>query len=149
MTSIEVEQAITNISSKEITVNAVNVPIIPLVSEDGTDVNAYVLMNESTEILKWFPQAIPGDEISEAMIAYKDGGFTAGSDIAFTLDLWGSGRYGDSEDLLLDKNSKNSENLTFTWEETIVTFTGEENENLDPMMALILYTGLMEKNWSK
>ena len=41
MTSIEVEQAITNISSKDLTVNAVNVPIIPLTSEDGTDVNAY------------------------------------------------------------------------------------------------------------
>jgi len=148
MTSVEVEQAITNISSKEITVNAVNVPIIPLASEDGTEVNAYVLMNESTEILKWFPQAIPGEDIPEAMIAYRDGGFTAGSDIAFTLDLWGSGRYGDSEDILLEQNNKNSENLTFTWEETIVTLTDEENKDLDPMMALILYTGLMEKNWS-
>jgi ABC-type antimicrobial peptide transport system permease subunit len=148
MTSIEVEEAITNISSKDITVNAVNVPIIPLVSEDGTDVNAYVLMNESTEILKWFPQAIPGEDISEAMIAYKGGGFTAGSDIAFTLDLWGSGRYGDSEDILLEESNKDSENLTFTWEETIVTFTGDENETSNPIMALAFYAGLMEKNWS-
>ena len=92
--------------------------------------------------------AVPGKDISEAMIAYKDGGFTAGEDIAFTLDLWGSGRYGDSEDILLDNSNKNSENLTLTWEETIVTFTGEENEELDPMMAILLYTGFMEKNWS-
>ena len=82
----------------------------------------HILMNESTEILKWFPQAIPGKDISGAMIAYKDGGFTAGEDIAFTLDLWGSGRYGDSEDILLDESNKNSENLNFTWEETIRYF---------------------------
>ena len=64
------------------------------------------------------------------------------------MDLWGSGRYGDSEDILLDESNKNSENLNLTWEETIVTFTGEENEELDPMMAIVLYTEFMEKNWS-
>ena len=40
------------------------------------------------------------------------------------------------------------ENLNFKWEETVPILTSEENEELDPMMAIVLYTGFMEKNWS-
>ena len=45
MTSSEIEEAVKNISSN-ITVKALTVPMIALESEDGTDANAYVLMNE-------------------------------------------------------------------------------------------------------
>ena len=100
MTSSEIEEAVQNISSKDITVKALTVPMIALESEDGTDANAYVLMNGSGDILKWFPQAIPGKDISKAIAAYENVGFSAGPDMAFSLDLEGSGRFGDSNDVL-------------------------------------------------
>ncbi|OIR23055.1 MAG: hypothetical protein BEU00_00895 [Marine Group III euryarchaeote CG-Epi3] len=149
MTAIEVEQAILNISSSDITVNALTVPVISLTSNDGTDVNAYVLMNESGDILKWFPQAIPGSDIADAMAAYQGGGFSAGPDVAFTLDLEGSGRFGDSEDVLYKQNSKESKLLTFTWEQTIPVFGGEDSEeDINLLKILAEYSQEMNNNWS-
>ena len=51
------------------------------------------------------------------MAAYQAGGFTAGEDAAYELDLWGSGRggAGDPGDILLDNTSENSEVVNFTW----------------------------------
>ena len=149
LTSSEVEQAILNLSSKEISINAISVPMISLKSSDGTDVNAYVLMNESSDVLKWFPQAIPGSDIPEAMNAYQNGGFSAGPDVAFTLDLAGSGRYGDSDDKLFKAGDKDSEIITFTWEKTNIILTNQDpNASVDPNEALTYYVGLMDKNWS-
>ena len=149
MTAIEVEQAILNISSRDIVVNALTVPVIPLTTDDGTDVNAYVLMNESADILKWFPQAIPGSDISSAMAAYQNGGFSAGPDLAFTLDLDGSGRFGDSEDILYKENSKESKVITFTWEEPVPVFTDEDSGGeMDYQEILADYSQLMNNNWS-
>ena len=117
LTSSEVESLITEISDDDVTASAVNIPTITLVPEGGERITAYVLMDDASEILKWLPQAIPGDDISAAMTAYQQGGFTAGEDAAYELDLWGSGRSGssDSGDILLDASDENSKLVEFTW----------------------------------
>ncbi len=149
MTSVEIEEAVVNLSSKDITASALTVPLISLESEDGTDANAYVLMNGSENILKWFPQAIPGKDISEAITAYEAGGFSAGPDMAFSLDLEGSGRFGDSTDELYKEEDKESEVMNFTWEKTdIILRNIDPNSTIDPEEALEEYIELMERNWS-
>ena len=149
MTSMEIEEAVLNISSKDITVNALTVPMISLESEDGTDANAYVLMNGSKNILKWFPQAIPGKDISDAINAYEGGGFSAGPDMAFSLDLEGSGRFGDSADRLYKESDKESEVLNFTWEKTEIILTNiDPNSTMTPNEAFEYYTNLMDRDWS-
>ena len=64
-----------------------------------------------------FHKPFQGDDVDAAMAAYQAGGFTAGEDAAYELDLWGSGRggAGDSGDILLDNTSENSEVVNFTW----------------------------------
>ena len=149
MTSVEIEEAVVNLSSKDITANALTVPMISLESEDGTDANAYVLMNGSENLLKWFPQAIPGKDISEAIADYENGGFSAGPDMAFSLDLEGSGRFGDPADKLYKEGDKESEVMNFTWEKTeIILRNIDPNSTIDPEEALEEYIGLMERNWS-
>ena len=149
MTSTEIEDAVLNISSKDITVNALTVPMISLESEDGTDANAYVLMNGSENILRWFPQAIPGKDISNAVNAYEGGGFSAGPDMAFSLDLEGSGRFGDPADRLYKENDKESEVMNFTWEKTEIVLTNiDPNSTMTPDEAFEYYTNLMDRDWS-
>lgn len=125
LTTSEMEALITEISDKEITVSAVHIPTITLIPEGGERITAYVLLDESADILKWLPQAIPGDDIDAAMTAYQAGGFTAGEDAAYELDLWGSGRggSGDSGDILLDHTSENSEIVNFTWMQLTFDFS--------------------------
>ena len=123
-TSAEVESAIATISGRDVLVTAVHVPQITLSAENGENVGAYVLMDESAEVLRWFPQAIPGDDVEAAMTAYQSGGFSAGEDAAFALDLWGSGRAGssDSGNILLDSTDSRSKNVNLTWEEMTFNF---------------------------
>ena len=125
LTTSEVEALITEISDKEITVSAVHIPTITLIPEGGERITAYVLLDESADILKWLPQAIPGGDVGAAMTAYQAGGFTAGEDAAYELDLWGSGRggSGDSGDVLLDNTSENSEIVNFTWTQLTFDFS--------------------------
>ena len=149
MTSSEIEQAVQNISSKDITVKALTVPMIALESEDGTDANAYVLMNGSGDILKWFPQAIPGKDISKAIAAYENVGFSAGPDMAFSLDLEGSGRFGDSNDVLYEAGDKESETINFTWEfKNLVPTNLDPNSTMSVEEAFEYYTNIMDRNWS-
>ena len=117
LTTSEVEALITQISDKEITVSAVHIPTITLIPEGGERITAYVLLDESADILNWLPQAIPGNDVSAAMTAYQEGGFSAGQDAAYELDLWGSGRGGSSDEgnELLGTENPNSENVNFTW----------------------------------
>ena len=149
MTSSEIEEAVVNISSKDITVKALTVPMISLESDDGTDANAYVLMNGSGDVLKWFPQAIPGKDIAEAVSAYENGGFSAGPDMAFALDLEGSGRFGDSNDVLYNSRDKESEVVNFTWEKTEFIPTDiDPNSTMTVEEAFEYYTNIMDRNWS-
>ncbi|MEE3083039.1 MAG: FtsX-like permease family protein [Candidatus Thermoplasmatota archaeon] len=125
LTSSEVEATISEISGDDVTVTAVHVPKMSLVPEGGESVSAYVLLDESANVLRWFPQAIPGEDVSAAMAAYQSGGFSAGEDAAYDLDLWGSGRGGgsDSGDILLQDDDKRTENVNFTWNEIKFNFS--------------------------
>ena len=149
MTSSEIEDAILNISSKDISVKALTVPMISLESEDGTDANAFVLMNGSERILKWFPQAIPGKDIPEAISAYENGGFSAGPDMAFSLDLEGSGRFGNPEDKLYNTGDSESVVMNFTWEKIDIVLTNiDPNSTMSVEEAFDYYTNIMDRNWS-
>ncbi|MCH2637252.1 MAG: FtsX-like permease family protein, partial [Candidatus Thalassarchaeum sp.] len=144
-TSAEVEAAIAEISGRDVTVTAVHVPLLTLIPEDGEGIGAYVLMDESADVLRWFPQAIPGDDVSAAMTAYQNGGFTAGEDAAYDLDLWGSGRGGDSDsgDILLGESDDRTENVTFTWNEVTFNFSSMTLETT-PHNTTLRYIGTHE-----
>jgi len=124
-TSDEVEAAIAEISGRDVTVTAVHIAQLTLIPEDGEGMGAYVLMDESADVLRWFPQAIPGDDVTAAMTAYQNGGFTAGEDAAYDLDLWGSGRGGSSDagDELLAVGDSRSKDVNFTWEDKSFNFS--------------------------
>ena len=144
-TSAEVEAAIAEISGRDVTVTAVHVPLMTLIPEDGEGIGAYVLMDESADVLRWFPQAIPGDDVSAAMTAYQDGGFTAGEDAAYNLDLWGSYRGGSSDggDILLEAGDSRSKNINFTWEERTFNFSSMTLETT-PHNTTLRYIGTHE-----
>ena len=144
-TSAEVEAAIAEISGRDVTVTAVHVPLLTLIPEDGEGIAAYVLMDESADVLRWFPQAIPGDDVSAAMTAYQNGGFTAGPDAAYNLDLWGSYRGGSSDggDILLEAGDSRSENINFTWEEKSFNFSSMTLETT-PHNTTLRYIGTHE-----
>ena len=144
-TSAEVEAAIAEISGRDVTVTAVHVPLLTLIPEDGEGIGAYVLMDESADVLRWFPQAIPGDDVSAAMTAYQNGGFTAGEDAAYNLDLWGSYRGGSSDggDILLEAGDSRSENINFTWEERTFNFSSMTLETT-PHNTTLRYIGTHE-----
>jgi ABC-type antimicrobial peptide transport system permease subunit len=125
ITASEVEAMIEEISNQEVTAMAVTVPTIDLIPEGGEGMTTYVLLNEGKDILRWFPQAIPGDDTAEALDSYQNRGFSAGEDAAYTMDLWGSGRRGgdDYGDILLEESSSNTADVEFTWEEKIYGFS--------------------------
>ena len=60
LTISEIESLITEISDDDISVSAVHIPTITLIPEGGERITAYVLLEESADVLKWLPQAIPG-----------------------------------------------------------------------------------------
>jgi len=147
----EVEAYIAEISGQDVTINAVHVPQLALTPEGGETLVGYVLLNETDTILRWLPQAIPGEDISNAMQGYQNGGFTAGEDAAYKMDLWGSGRggSGDSGDILLDVNSENTDNITFIWDDIQIEYI-ENDSIVQPNLLEIFegYRNLMESNWS-
>ena len=124
-TAAQVESMIENISNKDVTAMAVTVPTLALIPEGGESITTYVLLDEGEDILRWFPQAIPGDDTSAALDAYQNGGFSAGEDAAYALDLWGSGRRGSDDygDILLEESSSDTAEIEFMWEEQIIEFS--------------------------
>jgi ABC-type antimicrobial peptide transport system permease subunit len=116
-TSTEVEAVIAEISGRDVAITAVHIPQLTLIPEGGEGLGAYVLMDESADVLRWFPQAIPGDDVAAAMTAYQNGGFTAGEDAAYDMDLWGSYRSGSSDggDILLESDDSRTKDINFTW----------------------------------
>jgi hypothetical protein len=121
----EIESMIQEISDNEVTALAVTVPTISLIPDGGETLTAYVLLDEGEDVLRWFPQAIPGDDTSAALDAYREGGFSAGEDAAYAMDLWGSGRKGgdDYGDILLSESSSNTEDVEFIWEDKSYNWT--------------------------
>ena len=115
----EVESAIEGVGGIDLEVRAVHVPSLSLYLEGEDPLQTYVILEENSDILHWYAQALPGDDVDAALTAYQAFTFSAGEDAAYTLDLWGSGRSGrdDSGDLLLDADDPRSDDRTFIWDE--------------------------------
>jgi len=119
--ALQVETAIQAVGGFDLGVQAVHVPSIFLYLEGDDPMQTYVLLDDGEDVLHWYDQAIPGEDVGAAMTAYQGMTFSVGEDAAYALDLWGSGRGGrdgdDRGDILLDSDSPNSENRTFIWDE--------------------------------
>tara|TARA_B100000700_G_scaffold53032_1_gene56448 strand:- start:2089 stop:5706 length:3618 start_codon:yes stop_codon:yes gene_type:complete len=119
-------------------------------AQGGESLQTFVLFEDSSDVLKWSDQALPGDDISEALDAYQSGGFSAGEDAAYSLGLPGSDRGGDEnrlDDELLKKTDKKSEIVTLEWEKLEFNFTEGSGET-DLNALYLAYTELMEGDWS-
>ena len=131
---------------------ATSVPELTLTDQNGGDaLQTYVLLNGNEDVLKWSEQALPGEDINAAMAAYASGGFSAGPDAAYSLDLPGSDRGGDEnqlDDVLLQSSDDKSETITFVWEEVVFNFTTGGTEQPDLETLFFAYTLLMDSDWS-
>jgi hypothetical protein len=132
---------------------ATSVPEIGLADGSGGDtLQTYVLFDGNGDVLRWSEQALPGEDIDATLAAYAAGGFSAGEDSAYSLDLAGSGRGGDEnrlDDVLLKPGDDKSETITFVWEKSEFNFTTGGSEEDDPMALFVTYTLLMESDWSR
>ena len=131
---------------------ATSVPQIALSDAlGGESLQTYVLFDKSEDVLKWSEQALPGDDISDALAAYQNGGFSAGRDAAYSLDLPGSDRGGDEnrlDDELLKESDSKSETISLVWEKLEFNFSTGGSEEVDPFALFIAYTELMDGDWS-
>ena len=139
-------------ADSDVTPIATTVPQLALSDElGGENLQTYVLLENSNDVLKWSEQALPGDDIDDALDAYQNGGFSAGQDAAYSLDLPGSDRGGDEnrlDDELLKRSDEKSEVLTLVWEKLEFNFSAGGSEETDPNALFFAYTGLMEGDWS-
>ena len=131
---------------------ATSVPELTLTDQNGGDaLQTYVLLNGNGDVLKWSEQALPGEDINPALAAYTSGGFSAGPDAAYLLDLPGSDRGGDEnqlDDVLLQPGDDKSATITFVWEKTEFNFTSGGTEQPDMETLFFAYTLLMDSDWS-
>lgn len=133
-----------------------SVPELMLADSQGGDkLQTYVLLDNSKEVLKWSEQALPGTEVSPALSAYAGGGFSAGEDAAYSLDIAGSDRGGDEnrlDDVLLKEDDKSgkSVNIDFVWEQAEFNFSqgGLADTNLTLDDVFERYVFLMQRDWS-
>ncbi|MEK9731538.1 MAG: FtsX-like permease family protein [Candidatus Poseidoniales archaeon] len=119
--------------------------------EGGETFLTYVLFDNNGEVLRWSEQALPGEDIDAALAGYAAGGFSAGEDSAYSLDLPGSDRGGDEnrlDDVLLKASDEKSQTLTFVWEKIEFNFTSGGSEEQDPLALFEAYTLLMRSDWS-
>ena len=97
---------------------ATTVPSLPLKSPDGEAIQTYVILDNADDVLNWNEQSVPGEKLSPAFARYADGGFSAGEDSAFTLDLAGSWSDRKSlDDELIPESDERSQVITMTYEE--------------------------------
>jgi len=135
----------------DVTASATTVPSLFLEDSTGGDkLQTWVVLDENEEILRWSEQSIPGASIDATMAAYRNGGFTAGEDAAYSLDIAGSGRGDENslEDVLLKPTDAKSEELSFTWEQLSFNFSSGGANETDPMALFLAYSSLMEGDWS-
>ena len=133
-----------------------SVPEITLADNQGGDkLQTYVLLDGNKDVLRWSEQALPGTEIAPALAAYTQGGFTAGPDAAYSLDLAGSDRGGNEnqlDDVLLkkDDSSGKSADITFVWEKSEFNFSqgGLADQGFTIEDVLESYAALMGRDWS-
>ncbi|MGB0377731.1 MAG: FtsX-like permease family protein, partial [Poseidonia sp.] len=126
-------------TSAKTTPVATSVPELTLSDQNGGDaLQTYVLFDGNGDVLKWSEQALPGEDISATLNAYAAGGFSAGPDAAYSLDLPGSDRGGDEnelDDVLLKASDDKSETITFVWEKIDFEFAtgGTEQPDLETL----------------
>lgn len=129
-----------------------SVPELTLADANGGDaLQTFVLFDGQDDVLRWSEQALPGEDVAAASAAYAAGGFSAGEDAAYSLDLPGSDRGGDEnrlDDVLLAPGDAKSEDLTFVWEKIEFNFTSGGSEEPDVMALFQAYTLLMDSDWS-
>ena len=133
-----------------------SVPELMLADSQGGDkLQTYVLFDNNKEVLKWSEQALPGTEISPALSAFANGGFSAGPDAAYSLGIAGSDRGGDEnklDDVLLkkDDSSGKSVDIQFVWEKAEFNFSAggfaDTNSTIDEVLQD--YVSLMQRDWS-
>ena len=149
----EIVSIIKEYADSGVTPIATSVPQLALSDElGGESLQTYVVLESSNDVLKWSEQALPGDDISDALDAYQNGGFSAGTDAAYSLDLPGSERGGDEnrlDDELLKKSDDKSEVITFVWEKLEFINSSGDAEDADPNALFFAYSGLMEGDWSE
>ena len=134
---------------------ATTVPSLLLKSPDGDFIQTYVILDDSDNVLHWSQQSVPGKDVSDALTRYSEGGFSAGEDSAFTLDLAGS--WSDQEkldDVLLSKGDERSMEVVMTYEELTFNFIsgGFALDNLSDFEQLFelyeMYSAMMEVDLS-
>ncbi|MGB1588491.1 MAG: FtsX-like permease family protein [Poseidonia sp.] len=144
---------VSEFTSNSVTPVATSVAELGLADNNGGDtLQTYVLFDNNGDVLRWSEQALPGEDIDAALAAYAAGGFTAGEDSAYSLDLPGSDRGGDEnrlDDVLLKPTDEKSETLTFVWEKIEFNFTTGGSEEADPLALFEAYTLLMDSDWSR
>ena len=149
----EIISIIKEYADSDVTPIATTVPQLALSDElGGENLQTYVLLENSNDVLKWSEQALPGDDISDALDAYQNGGFSAGQDAAYSLDLPGSDRGGDEnrlDDELLKRSDEKSEVLTLVWEKLDFINSSGDSQDADPNALFFAYTSLMEGDWSE
>lgn len=139
-------------ADSDVTPLATSVPQLALSDvTGGENLQTYVLLERSDGVLKWSEQALPGDDISKALDAYQNGGFSAGRDAAYSLDLPGSERGGDEnrlDDELLERSDDKSRDVTLVWEDLVLTNSSGEPQDTDPNLLFFAYISLMQADWS-
>ena len=138
----------------DVTATATTVPSLFLADSNGGDkLQTWVVLDDNEDILRWSEQSIPGTDIDATMAAYRNGGFTAGEDAAYSLDIAGSGRGDENrlDDVLLKPTDSQSEEISFNWEKLSFNFSsgGAAEKDIDDWNALLFaYSSLMEGDWS-
>ena len=134
---------------------ATTVPSLLLKSPDGDFIQTYVILDDSDAVLHWSQQSVPGKDISDALTRYSEGGFSAGENSAFTLDLAGS--WSDQEkldDVLLSESDERSMEVVMTYEELTFNFISggfalDNLSNFEQLLELYeMYSAMMEVDLS-
>ena len=150
-TEAEVLGLVSNFTEADVTATATTVPSLFLNDVNGGDkLLTWILLDDNEDVLRWSEQAIPGEDTGKAMAAYRNGGFSAGEDAAYSLDIAGSGRGDENQlnDKLLKPSDKQSEEITFLWEKLEFNFSSGGTDQADPNALFVAYASLMEGDWS-
>ena len=142
---------VSSFTDSDVTATATTVPSLFLADSNGGDkLQTWVVLDGNEDVLRWSEQSIPGTDPDAAMAAYHNGGFSAGSDAAYSLDIAGSGRGDENrlDDVLLKPADSQSENLSFNWEKLTFNFSSGGTDQPNPEALFNAYSSLMEGDWS-
>ena len=150
-TEAQVLGLVSNFTEADVTATATTVPSLFLNDVNGGDkLLTWILLDDNEDVLRWNGQAIPGEDTDKAMAAYRNGGFSAGEDAAYSLDIAGSGRGDENQlnDKLLKPSDRQSEEITFLWEKLEFNFSSGGTDQADPNALFVAYSSLMDGDWS-